>query len=361
MYFQSLLQLVLLLIPAFSAYTQCLGNMEGITLNSTNPTFLFDANQDAEHDFIFSFYAGGINDYEFSIEPISDVGSSRLIKICNSAPVRTACAYIENENVTQEQDQFDNTNIILNAWIDIFGSPSPIGDFPLVAPRYIVYEIENQLGWIEIFINSLDPQNYELDFSIREHRYYAGGITEIEMGDCGAILPIVLSAFTSAVQQGGIQLDWSVASAVDVELLELQHSFDGLQYESIETMDPQVSSLLGSHTFLHQYPHLGTNYYRIVTHDLDGSTDYSSIIINDWQGIGLQIVGSNVVQTELILSNQSPKLRSIQIVTSMGQCIYEMRSPFDIIKIDVSAWAEGIYFIVPPYGNFQTLKWLKRN
>lgn len=360
MYFQAFLLLGLLLTPTISVYTQCLGNINGIQLYNTNPMFLFDANQDGENDFIFSFYAGGINDYEFAIEPISDAESNRLIKICSSAPVRTACAYIEHETVTLEQDQFDNTNIILNAWIDIFGSPSPIGDFPLVAPRYIVYQIGDELGWMEIFINTLDPQNSELNFSIREHRNYALGTTEMEMGDCNAILPIVLHHFSSEITKEGVQLNWSIASAIDVEFIELQHSVDGFHFETIKTLDPQISTLYGPHAFLHQRPHPGPNYYRLATHDLDGTTDYSSIIIDNWGGAGLQIVGSNVVQTELILLNQDPELQSIRIINSIGHCVYEVPSAFDQISIDVRHWSEGIYFIVSK-NNYPTLKWLKRN
>lgn len=90
----------------------------------------------------------------------------------------------------------------------------------------------------------------------------------------GNVLPIQLVSFVAQPQNNRVQLNWVVASEVNVSRYEILYSTNGTNFISIGTQPATHSS---NYSQLHTSPQQGFNYYRLKIIDIDGSVSYSEI------------------------------------------------------------------------------------
>lgn len=97
--------------------------------------------------------------------------------------------------------------------------------------------------------------------------------------DC-TILPIELTEFNANYipDEHLIDLHWITASEENSDRFEVERSFDGENYEVINTVKAQENSTLETQYYVvDQNPKIGYNYYRLNLFDLDGSHRYSEV------------------------------------------------------------------------------------
>ncbi len=90
----------------------------------------------------------------------------------------------------------------------------------------------------------------------------------------GNVLPIQLVSFVAQPQNNRVQLNWVVASEVNVSRYEILYSTNGTNFISIGTQPATHSS---NYSQMHTSPQQGLNYYRLKIIDIDGSVSYSEI------------------------------------------------------------------------------------
>lgn len=88
-----------------------------------------------------------------------------------------------------------------------------------------------------------------------------------------AQLPVSLINFDVRDAAGLHLLQWSTSYEEDVSHFEVQHSLDGYSFEWAGDVEPGY----GNYSF-EIVPRIGTNYYRLIIWDLDGSYDFSNVI-----------------------------------------------------------------------------------
>jgi hypothetical protein len=90
----------------------------------------------------------------------------------------------------------------------------------------------------------------------------------------GNVLPIQLVSFTAQPQGSKVQVNWVVATEINVATYQVLYSTNGLNFSTIGSQPAT-----GSRTYnqLHTSPQQGLNYYRLKVTDIDGSVTYSEI------------------------------------------------------------------------------------
>lgn len=183
--------------------------------------------------------------------------------------------------------------------------------------------------------------------------------------DCGSVLlsgdpfecnknPVELLSFEGEVQSNGNLLQWMTASESNNANFTIARSEDGKNFEDIA----EVSSI-GDNQTIEAYSHLdrtapnGLTYYRLSQTDLNGLTQNLATI-------SLQR-GESVLSIERVYPIPSEKLVNIhfqtptngllqlQVLNIHGQSVYQssanIQNGLNDLNLNVSQWAEGIYFL----------------
>jgi hypothetical protein len=94
-------------------------------------------------------------------------------------------------------------------------------------------------------------------------------------------LPVKLVTFTGKATATGNQLNWTTATEEDFDYFEVERADETLAFTTIVSAisgkgDVNVSA---SYTYTDHAPMQGRNYYRLKNLDLDGSYEYSDVIM----------------------------------------------------------------------------------
>ena len=183
---------------------------------------------------------------------------------------------------------------------------------------------------------------------------------------------IELLAFEGETKENGNLLTWITATEVKSDYFEIEKSLDGSNFETIN----RTAAAYNSNSQL-QYNYLDTDYntniayYRLKSVDINGKVQLSNIIRlertkTDWEvnHIG-PIPTNNILEIALNLTKENTQL-SITILDSNGKILQEQNQHLALgntsLKIDVSTWSTGIYFVNISDGNQQfTTRFVKAN
>jgi hypothetical protein len=94
-------------------------------------------------------------------------------------------------------------------------------------------------------------------------------------------LPVTLLYFKiQDVTTGGIALRWATATEKNFEYFQIERASGDLSFEAIgEVNSAGGLNVMTSYTYLDNTPLSGKNYYRLKIVDLDGSFEYSGVIV----------------------------------------------------------------------------------
>jgi hypothetical protein len=180
---------------------------------------------------------------------------------------------IEVDGLTpcSEHDQIqssNNLNLGGNLDVTINYTPDP-GD------QIVIIDASSITGTFST--NNLDP-----DWSIA---YNAPNPGEVSLNFM--VLPVELSSFTvEESPRNRSLLTWTTETELDNKGFEVEHSLDGLDWNTLGFVEGKGRSVQTQHyEFQDRNPEDGTNYYRLKQVDFDGKTDYSSIRTLDFGNI----------------------------------------------------------------------------
>ena len=176
-------------------------------------------------------------------------------------------------------------------------------------------------------------------------------------------VPVEITNFeTQAIDNQKVDIRWETASEINSNYFILEHSRDAINYKMIANIEAAGSSQVKKkYSFTHENALFGTNYYRLIQIDKDGTQQAfrpQSVVIEDANvpfGIFPNPLFSNKFnvkvedadETKLLLTDLEGN--EIQIVTDkLTQTILEI-SPLESLKI-------GVYLL-----QVQTLGSLKKH
>ena len=170
-----------------------------------------------------------------------------------------------------------------------------------------------------------------------------------------AALPVELSSFEGKVVNCSTKLDWVAQSEENFNTYVLERSVDGISFETITSVASAGGNGIQNYSYSDKsnYP---LNYYRLKMVDLDGSFEYSDIIIISMpcnQGEReIQVfpnpIGSNQNMLNIrFFSNHSES--KIVITDLLGKAVRILTTSseagWNIMHLDVADLSSGTYFI----------------
>lgn len=163
-----------------------------------------------------------------------------------------------------------------------------------------------------------------------------------------AILPVELVYFTGSIINDDAVLTWLTASELNNSGFEIEHSMNGIDFESIGWVNGNGSSSV-PHTYGYKDQNLsiGVNYFRLKQIDYDGNVSYSQIISLEYKS-NLKVSIYPVPAQNILNVNFNLKdLNKVQltIVDVSGRRIRTVLNVNASNQIDLSNIPNGSYFL----------------
>lgn len=143
---------------------------------------------------------------------------------------------------------------------------------------------------------------------------------------------------------------WRTATETNTDYFSVQHSVDGRDFQQIGRVGAAGNSAsILDYSFRHPNPQLGTNYYRLITHDLDGSQEISKVVSVNFKEKFTTILFPNPVNsTATLQTNGEVNIENIRVTDMAGRLHQIEISPVGekAWKLDIVSLASGVYQVV---------------
>lgn len=139
---------------------------------------------------------------------------------------------------------------------------------------------------------------------------------------CNITLPATLTEFKGQKVNSTVLLNWTSLTEDNLALYELQRSRDGMNYQTIATVNAK-NLTHNEYAYTDQQPYLGVNYYRLKMVDRDSRFSYSSIVVvnfKDMKEINVDISPNPVHSTiNVRLTGMEKGTYKIELINAGGQ------------------------------------------
>lgn len=169
------------------------------------------------------------------------------------------------------------------------------------------------------------------------------------------LLPVELTAFTAEVlSDNTVSLDWETATEINSNYFTIERKSESDNvFQSIGTVEASGdASSVTFYTFIDDAPASGTNYYRLLQVDADGSFTYSNIISAYIPEAHEDIIlYPNPVSDFLTITAGCNKIEAIKIFNAAGVMEYS-KTGFDEecnVTVPVSNLHGGLYYLQVQY------------
>lgn len=161
-------------------------------------------------------------------------------------------------------------------------------------------------------------------------------------------LPIELVNFYGKELDNQIVLEFSTATEENFSYFEIQRAYAGEEFESIGELNGYGnSSTRKDYAFIDEHPEPGLNYYRLKSVDLDGTYEYSRIILVRFTSSIQLEVSPNPTDGSIYLKTSLPTTGGLKydIVNQYGSVVKEgILSQFNT-EVDLASLNKGIYIV----------------
>jgi len=107
-------------------------------------------------------------------------------------------------------------------------------------------------------------------------------------------LPIELLFFNVKKANNGHLLEWATASELNFSYFSVEHSTDGATFKELEQVKGfGTTKERKDYSFENRNALLGKNYYRLKSVDLDGSSEYSRVVLMEYVGERTFVIAPN--------------------------------------------------------------------
>ena len=172
-------------------------------------------------------------------------------------------------------------------------------------------------------------------------------------------LPVTWLSFSGVVVESSVLLKWETENEINNKGFIIERSADGNHFDSIGFRAATNTTSKTSYTFRDNQPLQGPGFYRLKQIDIDGRTEYSSIVRVNIQQANTLSIFPNPASNQIFLRGNIAN-SMICIYGSDGRKIKEIRSGnSEMFKIDISGLLAGNYFVTITNSNEKKIKTLK--
>lgn len=160
-------------------------------------------------------------------------------------------------------------------------------------------------------------------------------------------------------------LNWTTDTVFNIASMTLERSSDGITYVPVSDIVGEENQGLGEYTDNNPLP--GTNYYRLAIEDINGSTDYSDVVVLTRSEELVLAVKSNPVKTDNIvlnIVNNDQNNYTFLLRNSFGQTLsvrqMQLTGGHQNVIFPIPGLQNGVYYItVLTTNNSKRIKTLK--
>ncbi len=185
------------------------------------------------------------------------------------------------------------------------------------------------------------------------------GFSEFGVAAPTSALPIELIDISAMGVNDHIKVVWNVASEMNVSHYELERSENGVDFEHIATLDAEGNS---TNTLSYEHDDYDVRgfqhyYYHVRTVDIDGSYEYTPVVVASIDGYG-EGFNENAVtlypnptnsNTAVAIHADQQMSISMTVMSASGQLIHEqellINSGNTIVNLASNQWANGVYIV----------------
>ena len=191
---------------------------------------------------------------------------------------------------------------------------------------------------------------------------YASGIASKSIA-----LPVMLTSFTAEVDHEIVTIKWTASFEINSEVFIVQRSKDGIHFEIGNEISAHGNSFAAAqYSFSEQLTgQTGTWYYKLLQKDMNQEAKSMGVkaITITLPAYGPTIsVYPNPANSNLVLTNNETDSLSNSSIMIMGNdCKVYYIGSYSNPGIDVSNYAEGIYYLTSYGKRIQTLKFVVKH
>lgn len=161
-------------------------------------------------------------------------------------------------------------------------------------------------------------------------------------------LPLKLTSFTADIIGEGVKLSWVSENEVDVKGFDVERATDGMNFSKVGSVAAYNTSGTNRYSF-NDGTQAGVVYYRLKMGDLNGSFEYSSIVVVN--GPLFKHVKAYPNPTKSNITINHPKADDntwVRLMNVAGMVVSQSRLPagVSITNFDLSAFPTGTYLLV---------------
>jgi hypothetical protein len=143
----------------------------------------------------------------------------------------------------------------------------------------------------------------------------------------GSPLPAIYGRVKATSKASGVKIDWEVLTETEVQYYSIDHSTDGVHFNSIHQELPAANDgSRAEYSFLHTTPANGINYYRIKSMEVTGRNHYTIIMKVDTRdgAASITLYPNPVVGNSFSIqaSNFVKGQYTINVYSATGQEVY---------------------------------------
>ena len=167
-------------------------------------------------------------------------------------------------------------------------------------------------------------------------------------------LPVELLSFKAECEKEQMKITWSTASEINNELFTIERSPNGVEFESIGSVNGVGNSTTNQYySLLDHAPLDGINYYRLKQTDFDGTYKYSETItkyscINSGN-VKIYSYVEHDQNIQVVMETNAGEKATLFVTDLSGRVVYNkgvtIASGFNQFTIPVSTFSQGMYMI----------------
>ena len=164
-------------------------------------------------------------------------------------------------------------------------------------------------------------------------------------GNLGILpLSVTLTANTSGQD---ILLNWKASEENDLSAYVVEHSLDGIKFDSLGTVASKGTTGTSSYDFTHYHPSAGVHYYRLREVNKDGSKTYSNTASAKINGTIEFSIYPNPASDHIVITHSGIVSNIARIMNSSGAIVgqYKLNTNGDQTIISLNGFAKGNYFV----------------
>ena len=199
--------------------------------------------------------------------------------------------------------------------------------------------------------NSINPQTSTQSLA-NFKLIYGDGTGDVSLDDIlitgyDVALPLSIVDFEAKKDQLGVLLNWETADGKNNNYFDIEHSTDGSNFETLETI--QCTPSQKKYSYHHRAPSVFLNYYRLKQVDLNGQFFYSpvkSVETSNNKTLRIQ----KISESQIVLKYQNDyKPLKYSIINTLGNVLTQGVSNNDML-IDIGYLPRGMYILATEMG-----------